>query len=192
MPKGLLQSGERAGRADMRAVRHPVTELKPEERSRYWELHRQLCLEAGNVSQPAALVWGKFLGSSPKFFIVGNEPWQQDYITGLPFSGVGQEILTQTVVALKEKYGAKHENCYVTYLVKRTYEVGEITEDMILQQWLPAIQLEYALSGCEMLVGISGMTRQLSTEMTKTPEILTNYRPSLAERLQAAWRALRM
>lgn len=112
---------------------------------------------------------GKALGKNPKYFIIGDEPGFKDYITATPFSGPMQEVLTNCVQTLGKRYGAKQEECYVTYLIKTSFKPGVLTEVMVKDEWLPIAQLEYAMSGCQQVVAIGRISKMFAQHITVRP-----------------------
>lgn len=135
---------------------------------------------------------GHSLGKKPKFFILGDEPVQADYVTKVPFSGPLTDVLVAAIRSLRPKYpGAKREDCHITYVVKSTFEEGELSEKDVLDKWLPALQLEYYLSGCELVVAVGRMSRVLAGQVAVRPPMLDNYKPTIIERVKTAWKVLR-
>jgi len=135
---------------------------------------------------------GKSLGKEPKFFIVGDEPVDKDYITKVPFSGALGEVLVAVIRTLRKRYpGTTRDHCHVTYMVKTTYKVNELTEDDIIKKWLPIIQLEYHLSGCDLVVAVGRMARVFAGAIANKPVCLSEYKPSFGERIRGAWDRLR-
>ncbi len=115
---------------------------------------------------------GRPIGKNPRFFIVGDEPGFKDYITGVPFSGPLNEVLLNCVQTLEKRYGAKETDCYVTYLIKTSFKQGQLTEKMVINEWLPIAQLEYALSGCEQVVAVGRIAKMFAAHITVKPKIL--------------------
>lgn len=136
------------------------------------------------------IVWGKALGPSPKFFVVGDEPVAHDFVTGEPFSGQLSEILASTLQTLEAKYGARPEDCYITYFVKVKFLPGDLTEDMFIKEWLPALQLEFALSGCSDVVALTPAVQHFAGHIPNAPASLKRASVPLAYRLKRAWEVI--
>ncbi len=135
---------------------------------------------------------GQALGPKPKFFIVGDEPNPKDYIVNGPFSGALTDVLVNTVMTLRGKYpGTNREDCYVTYFIKTTYRAGELTEKMVVDDWLPALQLEYHLSGCDLIVCVGRMASHFAGNIANRPVALKDYRPSMMARIKHAYDVVR-
>lgn len=134
-----------------------------------------------------AIVWGKSYGPAPKFFIIGDEPTAPDYVSGSPFTGAMNQVLVNAIETLRQKYGSTMRDIYVTYFVKTTFHASDLTEKMFLEEWLPTIQLEYALTGCEYIVAMTGATQAVQGHIANTPPYLFEEKLSLQEKLMAAW-----
>lgn len=171
----------------MLAQKLDCAKIPAEKREALWEVHRQMTVAAARGHHP--IVLGAALGGRPKFFIVGDEPVPHDFITGKPFSGALSEVLSRVVDSLMAKYQCIREQLYITYLVKVHFE--NLTEKQLTEEWLPAIQLEYALSGCEYVVPIGDGARQLAGHIARTPAYFLEYRPSLKEKLRRCWNVLK-
>ena len=142
------------------------------------------------ASHGKEVLHGQALGGKPIFFIVGDEPSQRDFLIGRPFSGPLGPVLSSAMMTLEKAYAATPDDCYLTYVVKSIFKPGELTEDMVMKEWVPAIQLEYALSGCSKLVAVGKMARALAPQLTVKPVLLeTPHRPVL-ERAKQAWKIL--
>lgn len=142
---------------------------------------------AGN----ADIVWGKALGPKPRFFLVGDEPVAKDYIVESPFSGSLQNILTSAIRTIGEKYGAKPEDCYITYVIKTNFKSGELTEQDVFDKWLPILQVEFQLSGCSDVVALGRLARTMAGHIPVRPPVMGEVGPSLSQRLRRAWEAFR-
>lgn len=152
-------------------------------------LERQVAALAG--ARPWLM--GRQMGKRrPRYFIVGDMTTQRDFAVGHPFSGpVMQEILAKTVttLSLKDNIEPSIENCYATYLVKAIYAPRELSVELIQKEWLPLIQLEYRLSGCEALACIGLISRQFAGYMSYEPA-LTRPEPTFKERFIEIWQRL--
>ena len=149
--------------------------------------------QARRMAEAAAagkqVVPGKALGDAPEFFLVGDEPMDQDLITGVPFSGKLNVVLISALDVLFRKYGAREDKMYVTYLVKSVYKPGELTEEMVLGDWLPALQAEYQASGCSAVVAVGSVAKMVQGHVgLKNPALKA--RPGLLERVRQAWQIL--
>lgn len=134
---------------------------------------------------------GKALGPTPKFFVVGEEPNLKDYLVKQPFSGKGQMLLTHLVSSLDERYkGVTMEDMYITYMVKTTFQRGQLTEQMVEEEWLPIVQMEFYLSGCTDIVPMGNLARIFAGHIGRTPEVIAQYEPNLWQRIQNAYKAL--
>lgn len=136
------------------------------------------------------IIYGKALGKSPRYFLVGDEPVVKDYITRSPFSGGLNQILVSAFETLRGKYGAKPEDCYTTYLVKTTFQKGTLSEKDIEDYWLPALQVEYQASGCDTVVCLGAVARQYSGRIGVRPAVLGPLN-GITHRLRRAWEAFR-
>ncbi len=135
---------------------------------------------------------GVALGSKPKYFVVGDEPNFKDYVTRRPFSGIYGEILTNLFSTLNQKFGAEPEDCYITYLVKTNYtNPGDLTADLIKNEWLQILRMEYEISGCTDVVCIGKMVKQYSGYISGKSTILKPYKASFMEKMGKAWQVLR-
>ncbi len=132
------------------------------------------------------IIWGKALGPSPRYFIVGDQPIPKDYIVGAPFSGGLQPILTKALITLGEKFGTKPEECYITYVVKTTLQPQYLTEEAVLEEWLPALQVEFQLSGCKEVVCIGKFSRLIAALVSQKPQAMGSYKPGIMERIKKA------
>ncbi len=159
------------------------------EREKYGMMLTKMVAEA---SRKKEFIQGVSLGKTPKYFIVGDEPVDHDYLTKIPFSGPLGDVLVSAITTLKGKYPeAKRDDCHVTYFVKTTFREGELTEKMVIEEWLPALQLEYYLSGCELVVTLGRMARQFAGRIAVRPPFLTPYKPSFSEKLARMWAVVR-
>ena len=139
----------------------------------------------------ADIVWGKALGPKPRFFMVGDEPVAKDYIVGSPFSGGLNGVLVSAIQTIAAKYGAKTEDCYITYVVKTSFRHGELPEQKVFDDWLPILQVEFQLSGCTEVVAIGKLARTLAGHIAVRPAIMGAVGPSILHRFKRAWEAFR-
>lgn len=123
-----------------------------------------------------------------RYFIVGDIPLTKDIMTGVPFSGSLNEVLIRSIDTLREKMGAEPNECYITYLVKAQPR-GVLQEEKVRQDWLPLLQLEYAMTGCENVVCIGKMARQYANLIRMTP-ISVPVKQGIMERARKAWAIL--
>ena len=141
--------------------------------------------------EKADIVWGKALGPKPRFFLVGDQPVAKDYIVGSPFSGQLNGILTSAMQTLGEKYGAKPEDCYITYVLKTNFKEGQLSEQHVFDNWLHILQVEYQLSGCTDVVALGRMARTLAGHISVRPAVMGALGPSILRRFKRAWEAFR-
>lgn len=136
-------------------------------------------------------IQGKALGPKPKFFLVGDEPNMKDYLTKVPFSGPMNELLINAVQTLDQQYGGVTvEDLYVTYLVKTTFRPGQLTEEQVIEEWLPVAQLEYQLSGCDRVVAIGKIARMFAGHITVEPKALASLQPTWKQKIKHLWEVL--
>lgn len=118
-------------------------------------------------------VLGMKLGDTPKFFLVGDEPTDRDLMLERPFQGALGDVLVAAMQTVGDKYGASPEDFYATYLVKCKFKEGNLTEKQVLDEWLPLLQVEYALSGCSMVVCVGKVSRLFAGHVQHLPTFLT-------------------
>ena len=135
--------------------------------------------------------YGHSFGPAPKYFIIGDEPNSKDYVMGRPFSGHDNEILMGCYETLRQKKGADLKDIYATYLIKTTLRADQLSEESVRQVWLPILQLEYELTGCEYYVPLGPLVRLFAGDITSTSPIPTNPPPrTLGMRARNIWREL--
>lgn len=128
---------------------------------------------------------GKALGKKPRFFILGDEPNFKDYIMGRPFSGPMDEMFQNCLKTLQIQYpGTKPEDMYLSYLVKTNFQKGQLTEKMVLEEWIPIAQLEYYMSECEYLVGVGPVARMFIQAVQVTPQFIQNEEKGFIQKLK--------
>lgn len=130
---------------------------------------------------------GIALGPSPRYFIVGDMPMLMDFASLRPFCGPARDLLTKCLIALEERYGARPEEAYATYLAK-VRGTAPPREADILDIWLPILRLEYKVSGCERVVCVGPVSRQYAhliaaAEPEPGPRADDAGSPDLAERV---------
>jgi uracil-DNA glycosylase len=157
------------------------------ERAKYNDAINKMVNEACHGKDE--FIQGRPWGPKPKFFIVGDEPTPNDYITKIPFSGPLSDVLIRTIDTLRPNYpDIEKSDVYTTYLVKTTFRPDELTEKAVVEEWLPILQLEYYLSGCDLVVAPGRIARQFAGVIAVRPSFVEAYRPSILEKVKQIWR----
>ena len=73
--------------------------------------------------------------------------------------------------------------------VKATFKSGTLTEREVVENWLPTVQLEYALTGCTEVWAIGKMASLFAGEIIRIPKIPEDGQ-TLGERLRLACQIL--
>ena len=134
---------------------------------------------------------GKALGPKPRFFVIADEPVLKDYLTQSPFSGKLQMVLPMLVQTLQQQHeDVTTEDLYLTYFVKTTFRKNELTAEMVEEEWLPILQMEYKLSGCELIVPLGELVKTYAGHIPNEPAIMKKYAPTFGQRVKNAWKAL--
>lgn len=149
------------------------------------ERYKQMLVHACGGSP---VIEGHAMGPKPKVFIIGDWPHNKDFITGIPFSGIMNDVLVRTIDTLHGKLGTEQEDCYTTYLVK-SQPKGTLDSKWVETAWLDVARMEYAISGCDIIVAIGKVSKQYANRIRIRPAEYGCKSPIL-ERVGRAWQTL--
>lgn len=137
-------------------------------RDRREEAILQLQIRIAELRKEGAFVGGDAGGANPRFFLVADAASQMDIACNKPFSGPMQHVYIRTVETLRLQYGVTPEDIYRTYMVKTVQNVWP-TDAELERLWLPIVQLEFYLSGCDTVVAVGAKARRYAGLIAAVP-----------------------